>query len=151
MKYQLAQLNIAKMTVPLDDPRIQDFVDALDPVNAIADSTPGFVWRLKSDDGNAMGFEIYGDPGYLVNISVWESPDALREFVINGNHLAIMKRRAEWFEKSDLATMVLWWVPVGHTPSVAEAQDRLDRLRADGPTEYAFSFSTHYPPPKDAP
>lgn len=146
MSYHLAQLNIAKMLFAVDDLRMKDFNDALDTVNAIADATPGFVWRLQSDEGNAVGFEIYGDPNYLVNMSVWESLDALRQFVTNGAHLAIMKRRAEWFEKAEQAYMVLWWVPAGHRPTVAEAQETLDHLRAEGPTEAAFGFSNYFPP-----
>ena len=134
------------MLFAVDDPRMKDFNDALDSVNAIADATPGFVWRLQSDQGNAVGFEIYDNPNYLVNMSVWESLDALRQFVTSGAHLAIMKRRAEWFEKSELAYMVLWWVPAGHTPTVDEAQEKLDHLRANGPTEAAFNFSSNFQP-----
>ena len=148
MNYHLAQLNIAKMISSVEDPRMKDFNDALDTVNAIADATPGFVWRLQSDQGNAVDFDIYDDPNYLVNMSVWESLDALREFVTDGQHLAIMKRRAEWFEKSEQAYMVFWWIPAGHIPTIAEAQEKLDHLRENGPCEYAFNFSNYFPPPE---
>ena len=147
MDYQLAQLNIAKMKYALDDPKMKVFVDALDPVNLSADSAPGFVWRLQGNGGDAREFEIYGDASYLVNMSVWESLDALRAFVMSPRHIAIMKQTSKWFEKMTEDYLVLWWVEAGHQPTVKEAENRLNTLRENGPTVDAFSFGKMFPPP----
>ena len=145
--YHLAQLNIAKMNFPYEDPRFSDFIDTLDPVNESAESMPGFVWRLKTDEGNATSINVYDDNLLLVNMSVWQSLDHLVEFVRSGAHLAIMRRRREWFAASDLPYLVLWWVPAGHEPGVEEAEQRLDHLRVNGPTDQAFNFSKPFPAP----
>ena len=146
-RHHLAQLNIARMKYSLEDPAMQEFVDALDPVNQSADSSPGFVWRLQSDEGDATSFQIYNDGTYLVNMSVWSSLETLKAFVASTRHGAIFRRRAEWFEKTQQASSVLWWVPEYHQPTVQEAQEKLDRLRANGPTPVAFNFSETYPHP----
>ena len=145
--YHLAQLNIAKMNFPYDDPRFSDFIDALDPVNASAEGMPGFVWRLQSDEGNATSISVYDDDLLLVNMSVWESLEHLISFVRSGEHLAIMRRRREWFSASDLPYLALWWVPVGHEPDVIEAEQRLEHLRNNGPTQHVFNFSNPFPAP----
>lgn len=145
--YHLAQLNIAKMNFAYEDPRFSDFVNALDPVNASAESMPGFVWRLQTDEGNATSINVYDDDLLLVNMSVWQSLDHLVGFVRSPAHLVIMRRRREWFAASDLPYLVLWWVPVGHEPGVEEAEQRLEHLRAKGPTSYAFNFSKPFAAP----
>ncbi len=145
--YHLAQVNIAKMNFPYEDLRFADFVAQLDPVNAYAESMPGFVWRLQTDEGNATSINIYDDDMLLVNMSVWESLDHLMDFVRSPPHLAIMRRRREWFQASDLPYLVLWWVPAGHEPGIEEAQQRLDHLRTNGPSSQAFSFSQPFPAP----
>jgi len=124
--YELAQLNIARMLSPLDDPRMADFVAGLDPVNAAADSAPGFVWRLQTEDGNATAIRMY-DEWLIVNASVWSSVEALIAFVYSDAHRAVLRRRREWFERLAEATTVLWWVPAGHRPDVVEAQQRLEQ------------------------
>ena len=139
--WQLAQINIAHMIAPIDDPRLADFVAQLDGVNQLADRSPGFVWRLQTDEGNAADIRIDADPSILVNMSVWQSLADLRTFVSSSLHLSIMRRRAEWFEKMDEATMVLWWVADAHHPDFEEAMERLSHLRRHGPRSYAFSFS----------
>ena len=150
--YYLAQLNIARMKYAIDDPNMQAFVDALDPVNASADQADGFIWRLQTEDGDARDFRIYNDERYLVNMSVWRDVDSLKAFVASASHGAIMRRRSEWFEKMDQAFSVLWWVPEHHRHGVPEAQDKLDALRNDGPTPAAFNFETLFPPPgEDSP
>ncbi len=149
--YQLAQLNVAAMRYPLEDPRFKDFVDALDRVNARAEASPGFVWRLKSDAGNATAIRMYDDDLLLVNLSVWESVEQLMDFVRDPEHFAIMRRRREWFEHSGVPYAVLWWVAAGHQPDVAEAQARLDQLRKAGATASAFDFKTRFPPPEADP
>lgn len=145
--YRLAQLNVARMKYALDDGRMRDFVDALDPINAQADAAPGFVWRLADDDGDATSFRILDDDLLLVNLSVWESVEALKAFSYKTDHAAIFRRRAEWFEPPEDAHLVLWWVPEGHVPTVAEASERLHRLRRDGPGPAAFTFGTVQPQP----
>jgi hypothetical protein len=139
----LAQVNIALPKEPLDAPLLRDFVAALDPVNALADAAPGFVWRLQTDDGDATGIDAFGDDRLIVNMSVWESLDALRAFTYrNPAHLAVMRRRREWFVKHAEAYQVLWWIPEGHIPAVQEAEEKLAHLREHGPTPDAFTFST---------
>src|SRR5919202_1411701 len=124
-EYQLAQVNIALLREPLDSPLLADFVAALDPINALADASPGFVWRLQTEDGNATAIRAFDDDT-MVNMSVWESLAALRSFVYsNRAHLDVMRRRREWFVTHAEAFQVLWWVPAGHIPSVAEAEERL--------------------------
>jgi hypothetical protein len=146
--FHLAQLNIALAREPLDAPLLRDFVAALEPVNAAADRAPGFVWRLQTEDGDATGIRGFGDDRMIVNLSVWESLEALRGFAYgNRDHLAVMRRRREWFERMPQAFLVLWWVPAGHAPSVEEAEMRLDLLRAAGPSPEAFTFRRHFPPP----
>ena len=144
--YHLAQLNIAQMRTPMDSPEMADFVANLDRINALADNAPGFVWRLAGDDGNATAFRPFGEDT-LVNLSVWKNVDALRAFVYQSAHEEIMKRRKEWFDRMQQAYMVLWWVPEGHQPGEAEAKERLQLLRTQGPTAQAFSFQQTYPAP----
>ncbi len=146
--HHLAQVNIALPKQPLDSPLLEEFVAALDPVNAVADGAPGFVWRLQTEDGDATAVRAFGDDRLIVNMSVWESLEALRDFVYrNPAHLRVMRRRKEWFERLQEAHLALWWVPAGHVPAVAEAEERVAHLRAYGPTPYAFTFRNHFPPP----
>jgi hypothetical protein len=137
-------LNIALAREPLDAPSMAEFVAALDPVNALADVAPGFVWRLETEDGNATAIRAFDDDRIIVNMSVWESIDDLAEFVYRSGHLDVMRRRREWFERVRVH-IALWWVPVGHTPSVAEAEQRLAYLQHHGPTPYAFTFKARFP------
>jgi heme-degrading monooxygenase HmoA len=148
MSWQLAQLNIARMRFEADAAEMKDFNDALDRVNASADSSPGFIWRLVSGDGDPDDEIVFDDPSWLVNLSVWENLDSLLAFVRSELHLSIMRRRREWFDAVDAATLVLWWVPEGHRPDVAEAQRRLRRLRDHGPSAEAFGFGQPFPPPE---
>ena len=146
--YQLAQVNIARPLAPIGSVRMQEFVDNLDPVNAAADASPGFVWRLQTEDGNATSLHVFGDAHLLINMSVWESVDALRDFVQRADaHRAVLRRRREWFSPLAEAYTALWWVPSGHTPTIEEAEARLRHLRAQGPTSVAFTFRDAFPPP----
>lgn len=151
--YVLAQVNVGRLVAPLDSPPIADFVAALDPVNAVADAAPGFVWRLQTEEGNATGLRAFeedaegADGGILVNMSVWESVDALAAFVYGAAHLAVLRRRREWFERMRNAHTALWWVPRGHIPTIPEAEERVKHLRAHGPTPHAFTLREHFPPP----
>jgi hypothetical protein len=144
----LAQINIGRSLAPLDTPQLADFMANLDPINAIAEASPGFVWRLKTDAGNATDIKPFADDELLiVNMSVWESPDALRAFVFQPGHLDFVKRRKEWFEKFPTAYMALWWIPEGHTPTIDEAKERLASLDQHGDTEFAFTFRKLFPMP----
>ena len=144
--YELAQLNIATLRAPLDSPQLVDFVANLDRVNALAEAAPGFVWRLKTDDGNATALRPLGEQ-VIVNLSVWADAESLRAYTYRSDHAAIMRRRREWFQRPAEATMVLWWVPRGRRPAVDEALERLATLRRDGPTAEAFTFARLSPPP----
>jgi hypothetical protein len=153
--YLLAQVNIARLREPLDSPLLADFVAALDPVNAVADAAPGFVWRLQTEDGNAtavhaFGWDQAGSAGVLVNMSVWESVEALAAFAYSGAHRQVLRRRRQWFEQMAEAQTALWWIPRGHTPTTGEAEERVLRLRESGPTPYAFTLREHFPPPDAA-
>jgi uncharacterized protein DUF3291 len=145
--YELAQLNVGRLREPIDAPATAGFVEALDPVNALADAAPGFVWRLQTEDGNATAVQVSDDPLFIINMSVWESIEALAEFVYRSAHVGVMRRRAAWFHRSVEAYLVLWWVPTGHRPTPEEALDRLARLRHEGPTPGAFTFRQPFAPP----
>ncbi|MER5352718.1 DUF3291 domain-containing protein [Kitasatospora sp. NPDC002551] len=141
----LAQLNVATLSHPIDDPRIAPFVEQLDPVNAAAEAAPGFVWRLVEDGAaDATGLRPAGE-NVIVNLSVWQSPEALWDFTYRSGHLDVVRRRREWFERHVQAHLVLWWVPAGHRPGVEEALERLADLRANGPSPRAFTFASAYP------
>ncbi|MFB7279791.1 DUF3291 domain-containing protein [Streptomyces hydrogenans] len=147
----LAQLNAATMLYPLDDPRMAPFVEMLDPVNAAADGAPGFVWRLVEEGTpDATGLRPAGED-VIVNLSVWESQEALWDFAYRSGHLEVMRRRRDWFARHVEAHLVLWWVPAGHVPTVAESLDRLADLRANGPSPRAFTFASAFTATEAAP
>ena len=143
--FHLAQINIGRMRAPLTEPQMAGFVAMLDPINALADASPGFVWRLQTEDGDATALRPFGDAMLIVNMSVWASFEALQEYVYRSQHTAVMRDRKQWFEKFDGMYYALWWVPAGSVPTVAEAKERLDYLREHGESEYAFSFRTPFP------
>lgn len=145
--YHLAQLNIARPLEPLTSARLAEFVDLLDPVNALAESTPGFVWRLQTEDGDATAIRGFGDDALIVNLSTWESLDAVGGFVFGSFHVEVMRRRREWFARMREPFTVLWWVPAGHRPTVREAEERLGLLRTAGPSRRAFTFPRPFGPP----
>jgi hypothetical protein len=146
MAHHLAQLNIARFKAPMDDPGMAGFVDNLDPINALADRWPGFVWRLQTEEGNATAIRAFDDDLLLVNMSVWESVEALAEFVYRSGHLAVMRRRREWATHMREAYLCLWWITAGEIPTVEEAKQRLYHLREHGPTPHAFTFKRRFPP-----
>jgi hypothetical protein len=149
MNYHLAQINISRLLAPLDDPQIAGFVSQLEPINALADSAPGFVWRLKSDSGNATDIAYSDDPFVIVNMSVWESLQVLRDFAYRSDHVKVFRDRAKWFEKADKPNYCLWWVPAGHVPTVAEGRARLEHYQMHGATPFSFWFSQPFPEPAD--
>ena len=150
-RYQLAEVNIALAREPLDAPLLAEFMAALDSVNGRADQAAGFVWRMQTEDGDATAVRGFGgDPQLIINLTLWESLEAMRAFVYEDpEHVAVMRLRREWFERLDLYT-VLWWVPAGHRPSVPEAEDRLEHLGRHGPTPTAFTFRRHFDSPEAA-
>jgi Domain of unknown function (DUF3291) len=155
MSHVLAQVNVARLRAPLDSPALADFVAALDPVNATADAAPGFVWRLQTEDGNATAIRAFewdaaDSAGVIVNLSAWESVEALAAFVYSDAHRRVLRRRREWFQPMAEAVTALWWIPRGTTPTTAEAEDRVRHLRAHGPTPYAFTLRVHFAPPGGA-
>jgi len=137
---QLAQLNIARLAHELDHPDLRPFVDNLEPVNAVADSAPGFVWRLEEDNGNATGLRPWGRM-IIVNLSVWTDLASLRSYVYGAEHAAMLRQRRAFFTPMPQDSVVLWWVAEGHRPDLHEAKERLDHLRREGPTAYAFTLS----------
>jgi len=145
-KYQLAELNVASLKAPLDSPELKDFVDNLDRINALAEATPGFVWRLKGDGNDATSLRPLGE-SVIVNLSTWRDVDSLRHYVYKTAHVEILKRKREWFTRMADAYMALWWVPEGHQPTVAEAVARLEHLRKHGATAEAFTFGEAFSAP----
>lgn len=146
--WHFAELNIARLLQPLDHADNVEFVAMLDGVNRIAEASAGFVWRLKDDDGRSASYvEVYDDPLLIVNLSLWESPDALRHFVYRSGHSSYLRRKREWFAESTTTDMVCWWVPTGELPDVHDAVARLDRLRSDGPSLEGFPFTDIQGPP----
>ncbi|MCK6623977.1 MAG: DUF3291 domain-containing protein [Anaerolineae bacterium] len=150
-KYHLAQVNIGRILAPLDGPLMAGFVARLDEINALADGTPGFVWRLQTEEGNATDLRPYDDDRILVNMSVWESLEDLKAYVYKSAHAEVMRQRRQWFEKFEGMYMTLWWVKAGHIPTVAEAKRRLEYLSEHGPSAHAFTFKQPFPPPDVAP
>lgn len=149
-RYHLAQINIAKLKAPLDSPQLKDFVDNLERINALAEASDGFVWRLKGEGNDATSLRPLGDD-VIVNMSVWRDADALRKYVYQSAHTPIMKRRREWFTRMAESYYCMWWVPVGHEPALAEAAERLERIRQRGPTPESFNFGEVFSAPDDEP
>lgn len=146
-QFHLAEINIGRFRAPVDDPMIADFVANLERINALADNSPGFIWRLTGEGDDATDIKPdASDPLMAVNMSVWESPQALGAFVYRSDHIGIMRRRAEWFEKLELF-IALWWVPAGHEPTVEEGMGKIETLRRLGPTAEAFTFRNPFPAP----
>ena len=153
MPFELAQVNVARLLAPLGSPTLAPFVAALDEVNAIADASPGFRWRLQEADGNATSVRAFGwdtgdSHGVIVNMSVWDSLESLREYVFTGAHVEVMRRRREWFVRHAEATTALWWVPAGHRPTTEEAEERVRQLRRHGAGARAFTFREPHAAPQ---
>lgn len=145
-EYQLAQLNIATLQAPIDSPQLADFVDNLDRINGLAEQSPGFVWRLQTEEGDATSLDYFGSDK-IANLTVWESVAALHDYVYRSTHIEFLRRKKEWFHRMAEAYMVLWWVPAGHIPTLEEASQKLNTLRAVGPTAEAFTFKVDFPAP----
>ena len=142
----LAQINIGRMKGPLDGPIMAGFMARLDDLNALAERSDGFVWRMQGEAGNNTYLRPYEDERIIVNMSVWESIEALRAYVYKSAHAELLKQRHDWFEKFESPMLALWWIPAGHIPTIDEAKERLASLDARGPTPFAFTFRTPFPP-----
>jgi hypothetical protein len=149
-RFHLAQVNIGRFRAPIEDPIMEGFRSQLDAINALADRTPGFVWRLQTEDGNATAIRPYDDQLMAINMSVWESLEALQQFVYQSAHVGPLRDRKLWFEPIDGPIQALWWVPAGHIPTLDEAKARLDLLKERGPSPDAFTFRTPFPSPDNA-
>ncbi|UFT00127.1 DUF3291 domain-containing protein [Nocardia huaxiensis] len=144
--YHLAEMNNATLRYPLDDPRMADFTENLDPINTLAEQSPGFIWRLVDDSGSdATSLRPLGDK-VIINLSVWQSREVLWDYIYRSHHLDFLRRRSEWFTRPTEPMTVLWWIPEGHHPTLEEALDRLKTLRAQGPSPLAFTLRENYTP-----
>ncbi|MBL7495925.1 DUF3291 domain-containing protein [Frankia sp. CNm7] len=151
-RWELAQVNIARLLAPLSSTQLAGFVAALEPVNALADAAPGFRWRLQDDSGDATAIPAFTwdtgtSAGVIVNLTVWASAEALADFTFSGRHREVLRRRREWFQPMSEAYLALWWVPAGAWPTVADAEERVRHLREHGPTPWAFTLREYFPPP----
>ena len=142
---QLAAFNYARAKYDEGDPEIAEFYARLDEINALADASPGFVWRLQDDEGNATSVDVNDDPRFIVNLSVWESVEHLAEFTYRSRHREVLAKRGGWFERQPGPSMVLWWIPAGHEPTVDEAMAKIRYLADNGPSPAAFTFRDSYP------
>lgn len=149
-EHHLAQINIGRLHHPLEAPESAEFAEALDRINKLAEESPGFVWRLTDEDGNSSSYvQVPGheDPLDIVNFSVWEDLDSLKEFMYRTDHVGFLRRRTEWFQPSDQVVTALWWIPAGTIPDIVDAYDRLEHLRNHGPGERAWPLTKPLPPP----
>jgi hypothetical protein len=145
-KFHLAQINVATLLAPLDDPRLTEFVANLERINELAEEAPGFIWRLKGEGNDATSLRPFGED-VIVNMSVWEDADRLFDFVYRTAHAPVMAKRRQWFAKPEGPFVALWWIGAGHRPTVEEARQRLDLLARKGPSPGAFTFKQRYPAP----
>jgi hypothetical protein len=146
MQFHLAEINVARAIMPLDAPEMADFIALIPGVNELADRSPGFVWRLQTEYGDATGIQAFDDAAMLVNMSVWRDLEALRAFTYASDHLVPFRGRRRWFEPPTAPHMALWWIPAGTIPTLQEGKDRLDALVARGPTPLAFTFKQAFAP-----
>ncbi len=148
-KFHLAQLNIGILKEPIDSPALAGFVENLDRINIMAENSPGYIWRLQTEAGNATALRPF-DENTIVNMSVWENVESLHQYVYKSAHTEIMSRRKEWFERMSESFMVLWWIPEHHRPDINEAKVKLNHLRQHGPTPDAFTFRNSFPAPNSS-
>ena len=146
MSFHIAEVNIARMKGRLEDPVMAGFVARLDEINALADRSPGFVWRLQTPEGNATYLRPFDDELLIINLSVWETIETLKAYVYRSPHQELLRGRDEWFERFQGVQLAMWWVPAGHRPGVDEAKKRLAHLEAHGPSQMAFTFRSIFPP-----
>ena len=148
-EYHLAQINIAQARDAMDSEAMKGFVDRLDEINSLADKTSGFVWRLQTEEGDATSIQAFDDPMLLVNMSVWENIESLKSYVYKSIHVELVRDRDAWFSKMLQAHQALWWIPVGHIPTVEEGKEKLQYIEENGSTEDAFTFAKSFDAPSD--
>lgn len=148
--YHIAQVNVARAIATLDDPLMADFAEQLDEIYELAESSPGFIWRLRTEDISSTAPTLPMDERLFATTSVWDSLEALKTFVYKSAHARVMRRRKKWFIRLNSPYIALWWIPDGHIPDLAEVQERLDYLRTHGPTAFAFTFTHTFPPPDES-
>lgn len=146
MRYQLAQVNVARAIAPLDAEPMRDFVQLLDAMNALAEVSPGFVWRLKAAEGSTT-IQAYSDPLIILNLSVWTSVEALKDYAYKSSHASVFRKRKEWFTPFGAPSLALWWIELGMWPTADEARAKLELLAANGPGPAAFTFKQAFPSP----
>ena len=145
-EFHLAQVNIARMKAPMDDPLMARFVEWLAPINALAERSPGYVWRLQSADGDATSIRVFDDDMLLINMSVWESVEALKDYVYYSAHVELLKERRDWFERMEKMSYAMWWIPAGLRPTAEDGRDRIEYLQRHGESARAFTFSQTFSP-----
>ena len=143
-KYHLAQANIGEMLGPLDDPIMAGFVNNLERINAVADAAPGFVWRLQTEDGDATALKVFDNNMLIINMSVWESVEALHQYTYHSDHAELLRQRRDWFTKMASMHMVMWWLPAGELPTIDDMKAKLDHINTHGPTPAAFTFKQRF-------
>ena len=148
-RYNIAQVNIGRIRAELDDPMMAGFVNRLEEINALADASQGFVWRLAGTENNATYLRPFEDSWMILNMSVWDSVEHLRQFVYQTSHRELLRQRNDWFERLTNVYAALWWVPAAHIPSVDEAKQRLAHLEKNGPTQFAFTFQKMFEPDEE--
>ncbi len=148
MSWHIAQINVGRLRVEPPHPMIAEFMDNLDRINAVAEASPGFIWRLKDDSNNATAIRVFDDPRIAVNMSVWASVEALQTYAYRSEHVQFFRRRAEWFEDFGQPHLALWWVKAGHIPDGAEGRARLEHLVSHGNSAHAFTFRERFPAPQ---
>ncbi len=148
-EWNIAEFNIARLRYPLEYDEMYGFVDQLAPVNKLADESPGFVWRHQTDDGDSTSVRLFDDPMIIINYSVWESIESLKDFTYNlQDHKELLRKRREWFVPLEgWPIIALWWVPAGEIPTLEQGKERLEHLRDNGPTEMAFNLRKRFEPP----
>lgn len=147
--FHLAQVNIGRLRAPVTDPQIEGFVSRLDEINALAERSPGFVWRLTGYGNNATDIRVFEDPMIAMNLSVWESIETLKDFVYRTMHKELLPPRHQWFERMTTPYMAMWWIPAGTLPTPEEAKARIEHITAHGETAHAFTFRNPFPPPSE--
>jgi hypothetical protein len=145
--YYLAQINVGRIRAPLSDPLLAGFVEQLGPINALAEASPGFIWRLQTPEGDATSINVFDDDLIIINMSVWQSLEALHDYVYRSQHSSVLRQRKEWFEPYNGPFMALWWVPSDKRPTPQQGKERIEHLAQHGPTPTAFTFKTTFPPP----
>ncbi len=146
-RWHLAQINVGRLVGEPGDPRVRPFMDALDRINALADASPGFVWRMQGESGNATDIQTTDDPRFIVNMSVWKDAQTLFDFVYRSGHTPEMARRRDYFERFEGAYQALWWIEAGHEPTIDDGLSRLWRIDRYGPTRHGFTFKARFPAP----